>query len=69
MESTNLIPEEPIETESQARELHGADIDPWHSCHSEQLGLHVGLLTVGAGADFDSVASLWDPFPLLDCIV
>ena len=26
-----------------------------------QLGLHVGLLTVGAGAVSDSVVCLWDP--------
>lgn len=34
-----------------------------------QLDLHVGPLTIGAGAVSDSVACHWIPFPYLDCLV
>jgi hypothetical protein len=34
-----------------------------------QLGLHVGPLTVGAEAVFDSVACHWIPFLELDCLI
>jgi hypothetical protein len=69
MESTILIYRGPQILNLQPRSMHGTDICPWHICYRVQLGLHVGLPTVGTSAVFDSIACLWDPFSLLGCFV
>ena len=49
--------------------LRGTDLSPLYITNV-QFGLHVGLLTVGAGAAVSaSAACFWDPFLLLESLV
>ena len=43
------------------------DLGPYTFVANVLLGLHVGPLTIGAGAVSDSVVRFW--IPLLDCLV
>lgn len=60
-ESTYLGPWGLTENERSTKDHAGAATDV-------QLGLHVGLLTVGAGAVSDSVVCHGTPFPYMDCL-
>ena len=62
-ESTNLGPWGLPETEPN-KDHKWAVPRPPHICNRVQLDLHVGPLTIGAGAVSDSCCLPLDPFPL-----
>ncbi|OPX53917.1 hypothetical protein BTE48_16960, partial [Oceanospirillum multiglobuliferum] len=47
----------------QSERLHGTDIGFLHICYSCELGLLVGLLTVGPEAVPNALAGLWELIP------
>ena len=52
---------DPQRLDHQTEIMHGMDLCTYVTVG--QLGLHVELLTAGAGPVSDSVACLWTPFP------
>ena len=53
----------PLRLKQQAESMRETGLNPLHTCNRYAAWSSYGILTAGAGAVSDSVASLWIPFP------